>query len=129
MYTAERGTRREGPENTLLTSDDESACWKAAPHPATQSPSSNPVNPSDIDNRDVARTRAEQPEGQKVALSEAFREHTRGQLQQAHGGPVGSTHHPDLSEAEAEGLREDREQDVDRGREPVPEPRGSRSRR
>ena len=68
---------------------------------------------------DVAGAGAEQPEGEQPALAEPLREHPGRKLEESHRPAVGGADQTHLGEAEAEGLGENREQDVDRGGKPV----------
>ena len=92
------------------------------PAPRNAEPDEEPGEPARHRHHEVAGARAEEPEREQAALAEPLREHPGGKLEEPHRAAVGGADQPHLGEAEAEGLGEDREQDVDRGGEPVLDP-------
>ena len=88
---------------------------EGGPTPRDAEPEEQPEESARHRHREVPGAGAQKPEREQAALAKPLREHPGWKLEEPHRTAVGGPDQADLGEGEAEGLGEDREQDVDRG--------------
>ena len=118
VVRAERGAPRRPRKGSAYQRRRESMLERGSA-PRDAEPDEEPRESARHRHHEVAGARAKKPEREQAALAEALREHPGRKLEEPHRTAVGGADEAHLGEAEAEGLSEDREQDVDRGGEPV----------